>query len=1001
MLRPTIVRKVTRLRGVRFASRSPFGLKEGVASRAPPRDPEERQRGRSARPDRPRFGMRGPGSSDSAFPARFGRRRQDREPRPAPGLDEWPADPALQPRFDPVRKPKFEPSLDDTFEPSFDFEGEPAEHAESSLGPPPPTPPPQSHYVANTPPGLPDPSAFPLYRPPREERELTEEQVLATFPLDDKGLPSLDAIHRQAKTRISDEAIRNVPEFAEDALREFYASVVLSGASEEAQQALAQIEAPESHRRTTKKERRELLEALRERLEAPGKQAEEASAEAAAEQTEEATAETSLPVSLIPALPDSTPEHVTLTAALINVAPAEPRGPTTIPLGLVRKGEWQALLDSFAAGNDATGAEVLLSTMERHGALPTTAQLDQVVEVYARQGDTTAVARLISDFENVGLEITDHHRDMLVSSYINGPNGSAKAAISLLTASENIGKPFPQSSYGVVLTHLTVSSPQKQVNAHSRALAWDLFAHMRFAAHPDPQRELYTIMINVCADAREPQPERARDLWIEMTTEGNKIEPKREEFDAIIRALGSTKENYLEAYDLLRQMLSKHEEATLVPFEDTEFQRMVSPWTPTIETFAALLEGTKRAGDLDRARWILNEVVDLSRAAAFAGTNTIKGPDAQMMAGVFQTYAAWNPPVTRQTVTRTNEAEAAETTEKKEDDGPTNVVEAEAQAESSTVGPQTSAEALREATVLFEQIIKDTTAARAGPVSIIEHPFANVRLSRRLVNSYMSVHLKHAQNLAAARTTFNETWGSLAGSDTIPTTTASFSLRPNGWSYVNVLDRCARGGQDVDDRAVAQEWGVEAFERYREWQPIARAALGSGADRGSARKRWLAGLAERQVESVWSSAIRLAAIGGADERALALVKEFVDIYPPNAIREGYQPVLKPDLGVRMVDIAAVAEPHIPPHLLFDDLKVLHQHLVRDEKWSAVKYLTFVATSYGKVLETRRKWRIKGVGVPRELAKKRAQEGKLGAPHLRRGVLAAPATAAAPTAEEED
>ncbi|MFH7483976.1 hypothetical protein, partial [Salmonella sp. 2019-SM259] len=108
-------------------------------------------------------------------------------------------------------------------------------------------------------------------------------------------------------------------------------------------------------------------------------------------------------------------------------------------------------------------------------------------------------------------------------------------------------------------------------------------------------------------------------------------------FDAIIRALGSTKENYLEAYDLLRQMLSKHEEATLVPFEDSEIQRVISPWTPTIETFAALLEGTKRAGDLDRARWILNEVVDLSRAAAIAHTNSIKGPDAEMMAGVFQT----------------------------------------------------------------------------------------------------------------------------------------------------------------------------------------------------------------------------------------------------------------------------------------------------------------------------------------------------------------------------
>ncbi|WOO76563.1 uncharacterized protein LOC62_01G000190 [Vanrija pseudolonga] len=1007
MLRPTIVRKVTRLRGVRFASRSPFGLKE--------------------------FGLRGPGSSDNAFPpdpAERERRRQERQeraPRSAPSFRRRDDDGDVErssryeergfrprfksagrssrfdskPTFNSRREVEGEPEWEPDFEPDFEtiFKTaatsssnaafEPTERAPGVTGPPPATPPPRPQYVANTAPGQPDPSTFPLYRPEPEDRVPTEEEIMTKFPLDSKGLPSIAAIHKEAKTQIVEDAIRNVPEFDEEGLRAFYSSVVLSGAAEEVKQGLAQIEAPESHRHTSKYERARLFQELRARLEAPTDEQAEEGAPA--------------PPSLIPTLPESTPAHIALTAALINLAPAEPRGPTTIPLGIVRKGEWQALLDSFAASGDATGAEVLLSTMERHGVLPTQGQLDQVVEVYAKLGDTAAVARLISDFENVGLEITDHHRDMLVSSYLNGPNGSSEAAISLLTASENISKPFPQSSYGVVLKHLTVSSPTTQVNSHSRALAWDLFAHMRFAAHPQPTRELYTIMINVCSDAREPQPERARDLWIEMTTEGDQIQPKREEFDAIIRALGSTKENYLEAYDLLGQMLGKHEEATLVPFEDSEIQRVISPWTPTIETFAALLEGTKRAGDLDRARWILNEVVDLSRAAAFAHTNSIKGPDAEMMAGVFQTYAAWNPPVTRKSVTRTNgEREEAAAEEAEADEDPTNIAEAEAEAESSTVGPQTSAEALAEAVVLFQQILKDTAAAREGPVSIIQHPFANVRLSRRLVNSYMSVQLKHAKSLADARTTFNETWAELAGSDTIPTSTATFTLRPNGWSYINVLDRCARGRLPTDDRAVAQEWGQEMFEAYRAWQPIALAALGNGPDRASARRRWLAGLAERQVEAAWSAGIRLAAIGEDNERGLALVKEFWGIYPPTAIRETYSPVLKPDLGVRMVDIAAVAEPEIPPHLLFDDVKVLHQHFVRDENWTAVKYLTFVATSYGKALETRRKWRIKGAGVSRELRKKREREGKLAAPRLRRGSLAAPVTsAAAPAAEEEE
>lgn len=165
---------------------------------------------------------------------------------------------------------------------------------------------------------------------------------MTKFPLDSKGLPSIEAIHREAKTRIVDDAIRNVPEFNEESLREFYSSVVLSGAAEEVKQGLAQIEAPGSHRPTSKGERAKLFQTLRARLEAPVEDAEEGAP---------------APPSLIPALPESTPTHVALTAALINLAPAEPRGPTTIPLGIVRKGEWQALLDGFVSKRELVFAD--------------------------------------------------------------------------------------------------------------------------------------------------------------------------------------------------------------------------------------------------------------------------------------------------------------------------------------------------------------------------------------------------------------------------------------------------------------------------------------------------------------------------------------------------------------------------------------------------------------------------------------------------------------------
>ncbi|KLT43496.1 hypothetical protein CC85DRAFT_284418 [Cutaneotrichosporon oleaginosum] len=836
--------------------------------------------------------------------------------------------------------------------------------------------------------GLPDSSKFPLYRPPPPKVQKDEKIDLA-------NLPTEAEIDVMEKEQITADAIKHVPEYTEDDLRDFYKNVVLSGAAESAQELLPQIEAPKT---TTPAERRHLIAELAQRLTAPA---------------EDGVAST------LPALQDGIPTHMALTAALMKLAP-EPTG-VTVPLGIVTKSEWRALFDSFLVRSDPVGAEVLLSTMERHGVIPTTDDLNEVIELYAAKGQTSEVARLVQDFEAVGLPLTDFHRDMVIKASM-GPDGQTEPALALLKQAESMGQPFPQSSYNIVLTRLVDGTPTELPDARSRAAALDLFAHMRLAAHPTPTRELFTTMIRLCAASSDPQPERARDLWLEMIEE-HEIQPTAAEYNAIIRALGSTKADYLEAYDLLRQMLSVHEEATAVPFEGPT--NKLSPWIPTLETFSAVLEGTKRAGDLDRARWVLNEMVDLARAGSFSRHPGLQGPDEEMMAHVFQTYAAWRPRVKRRDVKHRASAEllaveeGAETSEAIQGSGEATALESSGASANASVaeegsssesvqstssgsadvfkdtstsalgaseelakesselaemeeleddelgGPQSKADALREADALFEAILD----ANSRSASSANNPFRGVKITTRLINSYLAVHLSHS-NLESARQRFKDTWQKL---ETTTPTLGSHAILPNGYTYLGVLERCARGMRK-EDRPLAQEWGREAWALWRKWADIAESAL-PASNPANKRKRFVLGLGERQVEKVWVAAIRLLAIGEDTRGSLALLDEFVRLYPPENVRATYTPYVAPEFIIRMTMPDSIGEPAVPPHLLFRDVEVLHNKLVRDENWDGVARIKWACTAYERSLATRRKWRARSVGVAREIRQRARERGE--------------------------
>jgi hypothetical protein len=514
---------------------------------------------------------------------------------------------------------------------------------------------------------------------------------------------------------------------------------------------------------------------------------------------------------------------------------------------------------------------------------------------------------------------------------------------------------------------------------------------MRLHAYPVPDKEVYRTMIRACGDSRDPQPERARDLWIEMTTEGNQVKPTRDEYDTIIRALSSTKGGYLEAFDLLREMLARHQEAVVPPFED-KAQKLWSPHVPTLSTFTALLEGTKRAGDIERARWILSEFLGLVGSSIEIG-QPMKGPEEEMLSSIFMTYAAWKPKVSRRGV-KIKEAEDVMDglLEARNLEKITEAVTHTGDNESDRTWhtPRTSADALREASALFDRILIDTQAGRQGETSFFVHPLAGVTLRTRLVNSYLSVWLEHAATTEQAYKAWATTWKKVESVDA--------SVKPNGWSYMMLLERCAAGrrkDETAEDKAMAAAWGKRVWKDYIDYVAASETLGTTSATSSSAsatveetgvvvtelrtvlqsrRQRWLAGLGPRQIERCWKAIIRLYAMTNHTAMSLALLQEFQRRYPQSDIPVDYQPHKIFALGSRITDTTRTPEADVPPHLLFTDVDVLHQRLVRKEDYDGIAKLKYITKEYEHALLKRRMFRRKNVGVVRE---KESYEKQLG------------------------
>ncbi|KAH8832109.1 hypothetical protein DL96DRAFT_1524985 [Flagelloscypha sp. PMI_526] len=670
----------------------------------------------------------------------------------------------------------------------------------------------------------------------------------------------------------------------------------------------------------------------------------------------------------------------------------------------VTKAELEAVYFSLMADKDTEALEILLQLAPPLGIQFSEESKDAVLALHADTGNTVAVESYMSKFCP---EPTETQRHLHVKAYLLSLPADTfpTPALELVHAYEGKNAPAPMKTYTKLLSHLYALRSNSGI---ARAKTWDLFAHMRYVAHPDPDVVLYTTMIRACASPvakgwRSSDPERALDLWTEMTVEKQMV-PTSGSYDAIILACARSGQRVFvdHAFQLLQQMLDGHRDA---------FGR--SAFAPTKRTWIALLEGLKRLGDLKRARWVFVEVVrrglEAEKQLGQQEENREKSEndlDEGVMIHLFQAYASHKPnpniPGRKKILdvpqSSSSGPSAPDPSDPSTQSAPATTTPATPPAPFASLFsgfpqssmPTSSQEIITEVNFLFERIL----ASRFSPThmqSRLDKIFKHTSLTPTLLNAFLQVHYAHSPNILSIRGFFERAFTAREGVD------GYLSMQPNVYSFVDALERCAsqvqkhsRGmtGQEVDKM-------VDASAKWSEklWEGFLALKIGEADDGGKLETK-----EARLVERAWAAYIRVLTMSGRITKALNTVKLFTSKYPPSLAEATASTALSlsPTTTTTTSSLPSTPAParplalssrttlfsdnrtlintnpqhqhtpdsYVPPILTFGDLKGLHHAIVTSTQYSEfgrrgeerrkkdVGYLTWVCHAYARGVRKR-------------------------------------------------
>ncbi|GAA5828360.1 hypothetical protein JCM11251_006213 [Rhodosporidiobolus azoricus] len=653
----------------------------------------------------------------------------------------------------------------------------------------------------------------------------------------------------------------------------------------------------------------------------------------------------------------------------------------SLPRGLLSRSEWEDLVLACAEEGDREGVFKALQLMDRSTPISEGKVLEDTLALYSATGRTQDALALASFARqhSLPLSVLAHHH-LLTSLAPSHP----ELALQHLRSMEAAGHTPLLATYTAVIHRLlSPLSPPHLVRS-----GWDLFAHTRAVAYPVPDTSLFSTMIRACASGAHPAPDRAIDLFTEMT-EDNRLPATEAAFNGVIRACSreGSQEYYYEALRYMRRMLDENVE-------------------PSRHTFHALLEGAKRHGDLARARWMLVKMVTVGGEAA---------PTEKTLSLVLQTYAAFRPEsrVRNEAGAPATERVAPEQGHDAEEFGggteerpfavlepsqdPTNLASSPPLASSSSstqaviqlLGeasifypgpmPTTSAEVVSEARNLMLQVVDASvlSPSATSPDSANSSPsrpltpqasmFPDVEPSTFLFNSYLTVLNSHAP-LPSSLSFFSHAYAAL-----------SPPLPKNRFSYELIMRRLELAknahGAVGEAKKVFEEWLVWRDQKFT---PDCVGAKGEVGEDGLDKKeleRWIRDRKDgRNASRMWGGLIRILSRNFLEDEALAVLKRFVELHPPSTVAAGISlPSLAPapatpttsnssPLPVLPIKFSSHLYPETAPpldslrspFLLFDDLRLLHLRLANMENKQGVDYVKWVAKRYEQALRKARK-----------------------------------------------
>ncbi|GAA6014703.1 hypothetical protein JCM8202_001631 [Rhodotorula sphaerocarpa] len=822
-------------------------------------------------------------------------------------------------------------------------------------------------------------------REKRREKEERRDEALQQHN-------ELQQAETRSKRTTGYEIREHVPELSEEQLEAMYQSLMDATPEDFALPALAASQAPAlPDPFADAQSRRERVERLASRLDGfqdeLGGPTDETSPDGALsmrlrQRREDAEAGEEVPP--LTSLEIASPARTIIDRLEHDLAVSAPRKdasdgtPTTVkvPRGLLTRPDYEDLVLSSALEGDRDGVLRGLAVMKTAVAINEGNVLEETLAIYASQGraqDALAVASYARQ-NGLPLSVAAHHH-LLVTVLPTHP----ELAVQHLRSMEAAGHtPLPATYTAVIKRLLSPASPPHLVRE-----GWDLFGHSRLVAHPVPDVPLYSTMIQACAHGAHPSPERAIDLFVEMTDD-HRLPPSELAYNGVIRACAreGSREYYFEALRYMRRMLDENV-------------------APSRHTFHALLEGARRHGDLARARWMLVKMIAVGAESS---------PNETTLALLLQTYAAYKPAplaapvepnVSLQEQRPSTDASREETVddpdarsrpsstlEAKDDparlahgipgaraSGARHIVELLGEASLFYPGPmpQTSAEVLAEARNLMLQVVdaarlEGTDAALRGNPAPPASLFEGVEPSVFLLNSYLAVLNSHAPFAAAL--------------DFFAGAFDRAGIAKNRYSYELVLRRC----ELARNKDAAGEGAKKIWEEWLVWSeaplPAVRSdAEGSSTDVGGLRREAEEWAQERRngrhVSKMWGGLIRILAKSFREEEALAVLKRFRQAYPPQTLRRDITPEAAstgalagptdnvatsaslPPLPIRLSsplypETAPSVDPLRPPYLLFKDLRVLHHRLADVENKAGLAVVTGVAKAYETALAAARR-----------------------------------------------